>query len=213
MRFFSFLRTSSVTTDLPAPSNSPSPQADTSEQPTSSSNHRRYSKDSEGYPSWLPKRPPPPAPRSTFQSSNINLPVETPAPPEPVLPMNIGGRKPTPRSVRIVSLHDDYGEKAREPTDQTRVPSGPMHARAWSRATAPTVFSDPAVAGPFAFSAVLRPRFRAKGLNLDLVRSPGWGMKLFFYLVRIFIFIHIPLQTFLDFNVAFMLYQCVRSWN
>ncbi|KAI0251640.1 hypothetical protein BJV78DRAFT_1282308 [Lactifluus subvellereus] len=73
---------------------------------------------SEGYPSWLPKRPPPPAPGSTLHSistANMFSPdvgapatdvgaasssaAQTPVP-------FIGGRKPTPRSVRIVSLQD-----------------------------------------------------------------------------------------------------------
>ncbi|EEB89247.1 hypothetical protein MPER_12678, partial [Moniliophthora perniciosa FA553] len=56
----------------------------------------QMSKDSEGYPSWLPKRPPPPAPASTFQSSvGIPEPI-TPGPSDsPMSPM-MGGRKPTP---------------------------------------------------------------------------------------------------------------------
>ena len=74
---------------------------------------------SEGYPSWLPKRPPPPAPGSTLHSLSTAMmfgsdgPAEHPGggPSEdrqhqqtPV-PFS-GGRKPTPRSVRIVSMQD-----------------------------------------------------------------------------------------------------------
>src|SRR5712671_2784161 len=86
---------------------------------------------SEGYPSWLPKRPPPPAPGSTLHSLSTHMmfgsdaadPVDTfpgagaagmttaggsrasgerQQTPLPFL----GGRKPTPRSVRIVSMQD-----------------------------------------------------------------------------------------------------------
>lgn len=156
-------------------------------------NPRRLSKDSEGYPSWLPRRPPPPAPASTLGQSSViggagNYSLRTGTPgeytatgtgtPSPVDPdeelidvgpvnefgelgygsvdpfaayggvgVNPGGRKPTPRSVRIVTLqhevvpgivqpvedtdfgfgNDDIGNEfgiattSREPTDQTRV--------------------------------------------------------------------------------------------
>src|SRR6267154_473690 len=87
---------------------------------------------SEGYPSWLPKRPPPPAPGSTLHSLSTAMMFGSDGPPEqhpgggggpasaaaaaasgaasedrqlhqtPV-PFS-GGRKPTPRSVRIVSM-------------------------------------------------------------------------------------------------------------
>ena len=45
------------------------PRADGSEVPSSLSPHQRASESDSGYPSWLPKRPPHPAPTSTFQSS------------------------------------------------------------------------------------------------------------------------------------------------
>ncbi|KAI5823653.1 hypothetical protein K523DRAFT_357477 [Schizophyllum commune Tattone D] len=170
---------------------------------------RTWSKDSEGYPSWLPKRPPPPAPASTFQSS-----AGTPTPmcdhvssePSTPGPASWGGRKPTPRSIRIVSLTDDR----RVPTDHTRVPSTPLQPRVWSRATAgaisPTVF-DGTEPKP------LQPRFRANGLHLELLRSPSVASRLYFALFHVLVFLHIPLQTFLDFNAVFIIYQVAKYPN
>jgi hypothetical protein len=138
---------------------------------------------SEGYPSWLPKRPPPPAPGSTLHSLSTQMMfgsdaaglaepgpasasrrasddrhhhVQTPVP-------FSGGRKPTPRSVRIVSVQDSNAAASgagsgarRDPTADrttTRVssnaapsPSTPrfpslsflpflFRPRVWSRAT------------------------------------------------------------------------------
>ena len=116
------------------------------------------------------------------------------------------GRKPTPRSVRIVSLQSRAEENARrEPTDQSRAFSGPLHARAWSRATSaaltPTLFS--ASAG--GEGQLPRPRFNAPGLNLEFLRNPSWKMRVWYYLFPLFVFGHIPLQTFFDFNAVFIL--------
>jgi hypothetical protein len=80
---------------------------------------------SEGYPSWLPKRPPPPAPGSTLHSLSTAMMFGSDGPAEqhtgggpisgasegdrhqPQTPVPFsGGRKPTPRSVRIVSMQD-----------------------------------------------------------------------------------------------------------
>ncbi|KAJ7472121.1 hypothetical protein FB451DRAFT_314325 [Mycena latifolia] len=180
-------------------------QADNSEEPSSGSPHRRMSKDSEGYPSWLPKRPLHPAPASTFQSS-----LHEAGPSEPTF---VGGRKPTPRSVRIVSLQDaSYTEKdRREPTDQTRVGIPPP--RVWSRGMgtplSPTVFSsaeDPAPRAP-------QPKFNATGLHLELLQHPDLKFRLYFYLFPLFVFAHIPLQTFFDFNAVFMLIQISKFPN
>ena len=101
---------------------------------------------SEGYPSWLPKRPPPPAPGSTLHSLSTAMLFgsDGAGPSEPLpgqtsarasedrqhhvhtpVPFS-GGRKPTPRSVRIVSMQDSNGRASgagsggrREPTDRT----------------------------------------------------------------------------------------------
>lgn len=122
----------------------------------------------------------------------------------PVIPV---GRKPTPRSVRIVSLQSaSQAEKdpRREPTDQSRAFSGAAHARVWSRATTaaltPTLFSSGGLEGQLP-----RPRFRTPALNLELLRNPSWKMRLFYYLFPVFVFAHIPLQTFFDFNAVFIL--------
>jgi hypothetical protein len=198
------------TPDRPSsvPASSPTDgRGDVSERPSSSSPNRL---DSDGYPSWLPKRPPPPAPASTFHSSVGALEVGPEAGPSEPAPF-IGGRKPTPRSVRIVSLQESYAEKSRrEPTDQTRVGNTP---RAWSRATrvpmSPAVFSsaDPNEA------RVSRPRFNAKGLHLELLRNPSLKSRFYFYLFPILVFAHIPIQTFFDFNAVFIMFQWVVFFN
>ncbi|KZT66490.1 hypothetical protein DAEQUDRAFT_730193 [Daedalea quercina L-15889] len=168
---------------------------------------------SEGYPSWLPKRPPPPAPRSTLQSSVVGMYAGSEPGPstEPYV-----GRKPTPRSVRIVSLQGSSSQpekdsKARrEPTDQSRTFSAPAHARVWSRATSagltPTLFS----AGSPQFP---RPRFRSVGLHPELLRHPSWRMRCLFFLFPLFVFAHIPLQTFFDFNAVFILILLAKYPN
>lgn len=165
-------------------------QGDVSEQHSSLSPHRA-SETSDGYPSWLPKRPPPPAPGSTLQSS---------APSEPF----IGGRKPTPRSVRIISLQDSSQGERREPTDQTRV-SNPLHARVWSRATGSAM--SPTVFGSQNLSHVPRPKFRISALHLELLRSPSLRTRLQYYFLPFFVFAHIPIQTYFDFNAVYMLLQ------
>lgn len=213
MRFFSRMSRQS-TPEAPADlSSSPedvSPvdqRGSESEQPTSPSPAGMSTgRDSEGYPTWLPKRPPPPAPASTFQSSEGHQAGQAQAGPseQPY----VGGRKPTPRSVRIVSLQEPYGygeKDRREPTDQTRV-SNPMHPRVWSRATgagvSPTVFSS----DPFQ-SRIPQPKFRSRGLHLELLRNPSPKSRIYFYLFQLFVFAHIPLQTFFDFNAVFILFQ------
>ena len=169
----------------------------------SSSPHspRGLSSSSEGYPSWLPQRPPGPAPHSTIQSSVAGMFSDAGPSTEPV----IVGRKATPRSVRIVSLSQAEQTTRREPTDQSRAFSGAGHARAWSRATSaaltPTLFS--ASAG--GEGQLPRPRFKTPALKLDLLQNPSWKMRLWYYLFPLFIFGHIPLQTFFDFNAVFIM--------
>jgi hypothetical protein len=145
--------------------------------------------ESDGYPSWLPKRPPPPAPASTFQSSAHSEPF-------------VGGRKPTPRSVRIINMQQPSQGERREPTDQTR--GG--HTRVWSRATGAGM-SSTAFGSAAGFIRMPRPKFRTSALHPELLRSPSWHARLQFYFLPLFVFAHIPLQTFFDFNAVFILLQ------
>lgn len=170
------------------------------------------SSSSEGYPSWLPRRPPGPAPRSTVHSSVAGMYTESPGPsarPSPDFLAGVGGRKPTPRSVRVVSLHnsvqggkDPYAR--REPTDPSRIPAAAAHARVWSRATSagltPTAFSMTPQ-----HTNVPKARFRSSLFHPELLRNPSWKMRIWFYLFPIFVFAHLPLQTFFDFNAVFIL--------
>ncbi|KAF5331837.1 hypothetical protein D9611_008947 [Ephemerocybe angulata] len=123
----------------PSAAASPSAYHFASETRDAAAPSRISSRQSEGYPSWLPRRPPPPAPASTigtntpapfdpdyFNGDEEDLDLdaelrhldaqygvaarastgteeeeESPVAPNPLL---LGGRKPTPRSVRIVNL-------------------------------------------------------------------------------------------------------------
>ncbi|KAG6860666.1 hypothetical protein C0995_008853 [Termitomyces sp. Mi166 len=171
-----------------SPGSSPIGQGDLSEQPSTSS-RRRTSKDSEGYPSWLPGRPLPPAPASTFHSSvgvSESSPLEAPP--------FVGGRKPTPRSVRIVSLQDSR----REPTDQNCATNN-NNTRVWSK-TAGASVPPPMPSGALDAPRAPQPKFHSRNANLDLLRNPTLKFHLYFYLYPLLIFAHIPLQTFFDFN-------------
>ncbi|KAK7039364.1 hypothetical protein R3P38DRAFT_475581 [Favolaschia claudopus] len=109
---------------------SPSISPQDSSSPQEDNHHRRSNSDrgSGYYPSWLPKRPPPPGPASTMHSERGTPQAEVP----PEVPPFVGGRKATPRSVRIVSLQEGR-EREREPTDQTRVGPPSLAPRVWSR--------------------------------------------------------------------------------
>jgi hypothetical protein len=169
----------------------------------------------EGYPSWLPKRPLHPAPPSTSYST-FDPRHGAPGPSESFPFAGIHGRTPAPRHTRVVSYLDEKDQSfAREPTDQSRVTiDAPYrqhlhHPRAWSRATgagiSPTLQSADAWFG--LGRGRPRPTFRAQGLHLEAYRRPGKLFRLLFYLFPVFVFAHIPLQTFLDINVVFILFQ------
>ena len=185
----------------PVDRNSDSPAVSS---PSPHGHFKRESESSEGYPSWLPRRPPVPAPASTVQSLVGAMHPDS-GPVEPV----VVGRKPTPRSIRIVSVPDSQNERdggRREATDQTRA-GQPGHLRVWSRATTTGI-------SPTAFSTLIGhplpvPKFNTNGLNLQLLRNPSPLARLHFYLLPIITFYHIPLQTFFDFNAAFILIQWV----
>lgn len=160
---------------------------------------------SDGYPSWLPKRPPPPAPRSTIHSASVVGMFSEPGPSTANEQYPVG-RKATPRSVRIVSLQNSL--QAEKDQHGRRVSSDPRvlpgaHSRVWSRATSaglsPTLFSASG------FPPLVRPRFRSSSLHPELLRNPSWKIRLWFYLFPIFVFAHLALQTFFDFNAVFIL--------
>ncbi|KAK2464966.1 hypothetical protein APHAL10511_003042 [Amanita phalloides] len=216
---------------------------------SSPSPNRRTSRDSEGYPSWLPKRPPPPAPTSTFRSSVGVLDFDQefgvipgreshdvqrdPGPPEPGPEMSphdpyFGGRKPTTRSVRIVSLEDPSADVGVLPSQGKRIHSGHSHVqgeeyvspaanpavvlpgvRALSRAGGAGIL---AAAQTTAFSPS-HPKFNARGLHLQIFRSPSKLARLYFYLYPFLVFAHLPLQTFFDFNAVFILVQVSKYPN
>ncbi|KAG1843186.1 hypothetical protein F4604DRAFT_1596954 [Suillus subluteus] len=181
-----------------------------SERP-SSSTHPRISEGSEGYPSWLPRRPPPPAPASTFHSS---VGMFEPPPPETFS----GGRKATPRSIRVVSLQDNAQASPnpynrRDVTDQTPQ-SNSLRPRVWSRVT------TTGLSGTVVLPTVKKtqehsqtPKFRSTGLHPELLRNPSALTRLYFYLLPFMTFYHIPVQTFFDFNAVFVILQIAKFPN
>ncbi|KAF9261619.1 hypothetical protein L218DRAFT_930422 [Marasmius fiardii PR-910] len=177
--------------------------------PSSSPAQMSMSRDSEGYPSWLPQRPPPPAPASTFHSS-VGFPEPVPSD----SPAMVGGRRPTPRSIRIVSLEgEEFSEK-----DPVPPPAGtPGNGRVWSRgavsALTPTVFSAPLAGDGPNLLRIPQPYFRSKSVKMDILRNPSTLFRIYFYFFPILVFAHIPLQTFFDFNAVFMLIQVARHPN
>ncbi|KZP06789.1 hypothetical protein FIBSPDRAFT_966141 [Athelia psychrophila] len=181
------------------PSDPPSSASPTSPaSPYTPHTPARVSEASDGYPSWLPKRPPPPAPGSTFHSSTGGGPSE----------FAFGGRRPTPRSIRIVNV-PGTGTR-RQPTDQTRVPSGPIQPRAWSKATGAGLRDAAAQA---AAARARKPRFRAAALHPELVQSPSAWTRIQFFLFPLFALAHIPLQTYFDFNAVYILFEVSKFPN
>lgn len=192
------------------PATSSLPNASTNSPSSDNNDNPPSSKDSEGYPSWLPKRPPPPAPTSTLQSSILGGFHDTMTPSSVDAPPFLGGRKPTPRSVRIVSLEDSFVgavEKetrfTREQTNQTPLDLPPK-VLARTSAVLPTAFN---ASEHDEFLPLPQPRFNAKNLHLQLLTNPSKWMKLYFYLWPLIVLYHIPLQSFFDFNAVFILFQ------
>jgi hypothetical protein len=121
-------------------------------------------------------------------------------------PPFIGGRKPTPRSMRVVRVEPGASLDAdtlgrRIPTDATRVPGMSNHPRAYSRT------GTPATLNGHALDRQRRPRFRARGFRPVLLRDPSIWARLRFYTLWITVFYHVPLQSFLDFNAVYILLQ------
>ncbi|KAG8897558.1 hypothetical protein FRB99_008062 [Tulasnella sp. 403] len=325
--------TQPLSPNLPPPSDSPSPTSPTDTGPsTRRYGHGRIASTStstsrpEGYPSWLPHRPPPPEPPSTagvgtrpstragFESpdslgdgdfvdwefvtpgpgddftpraqryseeqvrmpepeeagpSSAQVPSQTRRHTHPGLPASSpsspiapkGERKPTPRSVRIVSAvglgpaltHGQQPTSSREATDSTRVPSGSLPGyRAFSRATgasalSPTLYgSFPSTAGfgtglkfsegragkmrrsmiptalhpsaplptstmPVVPPPVRPPRFRTPKFHPTLLRDPSAWTKARWWAWGVIVVLgHVVFQTFLDFNIAYMLIQVAK---
>ncbi|KAI5999094.1 hypothetical protein EDD15DRAFT_2527946 [Pisolithus albus] len=188
---------------------SPSEQRGYTSEHLSSPTHPRMSEGSESYPSWLPTRPPPPDPGSTLHSST-GMPETGLTPTEPFA----GGRKPTPRSIRVVSLQDapQTARDRSEATGQGRS-GNPRQTRVWSRAT--TAGLDPTLVSTAVDQQgrVPRPRFRSLGLHPELLRNPSVFGRIYFYLLPLLVFYHLPLQTFFDFNAAYILLQVAKYPN
>jgi len=276
-------------------------------------NDESYYSEGSGYPSWLPQRPPPPAPTSTLGQSSIfglgmggglgggtatpspvpQLPLtaSTPSPVDQLgaLPLGgeLGGRRPTSRSVRIVSLHDSRGGAAAgggggggqsgvvvgvgamgiggkisatpgasvgvdvPPKVITRA-SAAGGAGAGGAGTTATTFGFASTAelqdphshhphphlrhsqnrfsqnrfsrfsyggnglGPGNMSSLPTPpppRFKAKNLHLGILTHPSPWMKLYFYTWPLLVFYHVLLQSFLDFNVVYMILSVAKFPN
>jgi hypothetical protein len=128
----------------------------------------------------------------------------TPSPVDP--PPFVGGRKPTPRSVRIVNLEDSFVGAVEKETRFTRKPTVDRPPKVLARASTllPATFN---ASEHDEFLPLPQPRFNAKNLHLQLLRNPSRWMKLYFYLWPLIVLYHIPLQTFFDFNAVFILFQ------
>lgn len=190
----------------PADASPSSPeQSPTTEASPVSAAPRNETPRSEGYPSWLPRRPRPPPPQSTVHSQQLEAFADHPE-------HHIGERRPTPRSVRIVSVtpsqtsHESRNHSQPLPTEGGLAPPPRSPARAYSRHTSAALVSHlnptplPAMGPP-------PPRFATRGLNLQLLRDPSLLSRIRFYTLPLFVFAHIPLQAFFDLNVVYILLQ------
>ncbi|KAG9004248.1 hypothetical protein FRB90_011023 [Tulasnella sp. 427] len=305
----------------PSPTSPTSPTSPVGTGPSARGHHRiaSSSTNTSNYPSWLPRRPPPPEPpgstvggmgtrpstRAGFDSpddfgefdwelvvgpeaareealnssegeenpprrsrerrrhTHGGLPTATPS--QPIAPK--GERKPTPRSVRIVSVPGAPEQvfsgpgRSRDISETTRVPSGSgppggsagyTGARAFSRATgsamvSPTLISSfpsrggtsgvknryartgrgstlppmsvhmmqnpgaivqPPTMGAHPVQHLRPPRFRTPKFHPTLLRDPSPMTRARFWLWGLFVvFGHIILQSFLDFNIVYMMIQ------
>jgi hypothetical protein len=145
-----------------------------------------------------------------------------------------GGRKPTLRFVRIVSMQDSNAATTatgtggrREPgTDRTTTtqvssnagapPPFPSCSRVWSRAAKtsaigglpPTLFFSSQSPDACLRAAIATPpKFRSLGLHLELLLDPSFKTRLHFYPFSLLVLARVPLQTFLDFNTMYILIE------
>ncbi|TFY58149.1 hypothetical protein EVG20_g8264 [Dentipellis fragilis] len=108
----------------------------------------------------------------------------------------------------------DLTRTAGSPPTRHAVPSAPIsaHPRVWSRSTG-AAMTPTVVATLDRHFTTARPRFRSSGLHLELLRNPSWKSRLYFYLFPLFVFAHIPLQTFFDFNAVFIMIEIAKFPN
>jgi len=57
------------------------------------------------------------------------------------------------------------------------------------------------------------PRFKAKNLHLGILNHPSPWMKLYFYTWPVLVLYHVVLQSFLDFNVVYMILSVAKFPN
>lgn len=128
-----------------------------------------------------------------------------------------GGRKATPRSIRVVSLQDNAQASAnpynrRDITDQTPQ-NNSLRPRVWSRATTTGLSGTVVLPTVKTQEHSQTPKFRSTGLHPELLRNPSALTRLYFYLLPFMTFYHIPVQTFFDFNAVFIILQIAKFPN
>jgi len=176
---------------------------------------RRSSGSDSNYPSWLPRRPSKPVPRSShdglgaMRSSNETSSSGMPDSSGPGKRRwaHKYGRKPTQRAVRVVAMPPDHSDPVGLSGRSRSVAFGTRTSMEGSGELSPRheTFNGNGQRYPTLSGA--RPRFRAPGLHLELAQHPSMWNRLLFILFPIIIFAHIPIQAFLDYNAAFMLFQ------
>jgi hypothetical protein len=162
--------------------------------------------------------------------------VQATTPQTPVTPFT-GGRKPTSRSMSIVSMQDSAGATssgaARRETDQTTTWVSNfmfgLGSRIWSRAAtsqpghSPTLLSQTTVDATHSHShghlrstTAAAAAAAAASAAQPKFRAPGLLLKLLRdpswkthlqYLFSLLVLAHVPIQTFLDFNAVFILIE------
>lgn len=192
----------------------PSPEPRPSSSFIIPANVRASSESEGGYPSWLPRRPGPPAPSSSHGGGEFRSSAEDSSGTSPVIDDAVAqlqgrafqsrkrvrdGRNPTQRSVRIVSMPTEQ-EQAEMRANMPRQPT-PVFPRGADLLT-PNTPLTPGVDQP-----PPQPRFRAPGLHLELLRSPSILDHIHYYLLPLFVFAHVPIQAYFDFNAAYILLQ------
>lgn len=200
--------------DNPRPSSTFFPQDENPPRPSTASGTES------NYPSWLPRRPHKPIPRGSshdngqeIRSSNDTSSSNRPGPSsgrprERTAWAHKYGRKPTARAVRILAVEPDHSDPAGL---AQRSRSVAFRATSPSNRPSSSVEQSPInsafdTTGPPKLSGA-RPRFRVPGLHLELALHPSTLNRVLFYLFPIFVFGHIPIQAFLDFNAVAMLLQ------